>query len=227
MNILCLICGREGSKGIKNKNMISVNNKKLIDITINQAISSKIFNKIVVSTDSKKIQKHVNKKKKLSWFIRPKNISGDRVSKLQVIKHGLEESERNFKTKFDIICDLDITAPLRNKSDILNAYKKFINSKNEILFSVCEAKKNPYFNMIECSNNKILLVKKLKNNINSRQAAPKVFEMNASIYFWKRNALIKRKNLFGDKVGIYVMPRYRSIDIDDHFDLRIVKNLIR
>ena len=47
--------------------------------------------------------------------------------------------------------------------------------------------------MIECSNNKILLVKKLKNNINSRQAAPKVFEMNASIYFWKRNALIKRK----------------------------------
>ena len=62
MNILCLICGREGSKGIKNKNMISVNNKKLIDITINQAISSKIFNKIVVSTDSKKIQKHVNKK---------------------------------------------------------------------------------------------------------------------------------------------------------------------
>ena len=163
MNILCLICGREGSKGIKNKNMISVNNKKLIDITINQAISSKIFNKIVVSTDSKKIQKHVNKKKKLSWFIRPKNISGDRVSKLQVIKHGLEESERNFKTKFDIICDLDITAPLRNKSDILKAYKKFINSKNEILFSVCEAKKNPYFNMIECSNNKILLVKKIEH----------------------------------------------------------------
>ena len=226
MKLLCLVCARKGSKGIKNKNMISINKKKLIDITIKHAISSKLFNQIAVSTDSKKIQKHVNSKKKLSWFIRPKIISGDRVSKLEVIKHGLYESEKNFKIKFDIICDLDVTAPLRNKSDITNAYKKFIKNNNDILFSVCEAKKNPYFNMVENINNQTFLVKKLKKNINSRQTAPKVYEMNASIYFWKRNALLKRKNLFGSNVGIYEMPRNRSIDIDDYFDLRLVKKLI-
>lgn len=227
MNILCLICARKGSKGIKNKNMISINDRKLIDITINQAISAKIFNKIVVSTDSTTIQKYVNSKQKLSWFIRPKNLSGDKISKLEVIKHGLLVSEKKFNTNFDIICDLDVTAPLRVKSDIIKAYKKFTTLNNDILFSVCEAKKNPYFNMVEFSNNKTSLVKKLIKNVSSRQSAPKVFEMNASIYFWKRNALLKRKNLFGNNVGIYEMPRERSIDIDDYFDLNLVKNLIR
>ena len=187
MNILCLICARKGSKGIKNKNMIPINNKKLIDITIAHANHSKIFNKIVISTDSIKIQKHVNLKKKLSWFVRPKNISGDEVSKLEVIRHGLHMSEKKFKTKFDIICDLDVTAPLRKKIDIINAYKKFIKFDNDILFSVCEAKKNPYFNLVEQFKNKTVLVKKHKKNIFSRQKAPRVFEMNASIYFWKRN----------------------------------------
>ena len=162
MNILCTICARKGSKGIKNKNMILVNNQNLIDISINQAKKVNLFNKIVVSTDSKKIQKHVVLKKVLSWFIRPKKLSGDKSSKLEVIRHALIESEKKFNTKFDIICDLDVTSPLRLKSDITNSYKKFIKNKYEILFSVCEAKKNPYFNVVEKNNNKIELVKKFK-----------------------------------------------------------------
>ena len=226
MNILCTICARKGSKGIKNKNMILLKNHKLIDLSIHQAKKVKIFNKIVVSTDSKIIQKHVVSKKVLSWFIRPKKLSGDKSSKLDVIRHALIESEKKFKIKFDIICDLDVTSPLRLKSDIINSYRKFIKNKYEILFSVCEAKKNPYFNMVEKKNGKIELVKNLKEKILSRQKAPKVYEMNASIYFWKRDALIKRRSLFGNKVGIFLMPRERSIDIDDQFDLKIVRKFL-
>jgi len=227
MNILCTICARKGSKGIKNKNMILLNNQKLIDLSIHQAKKAKLFNKIVVSTDSKRIQKHVVTKKVLSWFIRPKKLSEDKSSKLDVIRHALIESEKKFNTKFDIICDLDVTSPLRIKSDIINSYKKFIKNKYEILFTVCEAKKNPYFNIIEKKNGRIELVKKLKKKILSRQKAPKVYEMNASIYFWKRDALIKKKGLFGKFVGVYLMPRDRSIDIDDYFDLELVKKLIK
>ena len=51
--------------------------------------------------------------------------------------------------------------------------------------------------------------------------------MNASIYFWKRDTLIRKKGLFGKNVGIYLMPRDRSIDIDDYFDLKLVKKLIK
>ena len=138
-----------------------------------------------------------------------------------------ECAESKFKTKFDVICDLDITSPLRINLDIINSYKKFIKKKYDILFSVCEAKKNPYFNMIEERKNEINLVKKLKKQILSRQKAPRVYEMNASIYFWKRDALINKRNLFGKNVGIHLMPRERSIDIDDYVDLFLVKKLIK
>ena len=71
------------------------------------------------------------------------------------------------------------------------------------------------------------LCKKNKKKIVARQQAPKVYEMNASIYFWKRIYLLKNKSLFGINIGIYEMPRNRSIDIDDHLDLKIVKHLLK
>ena len=227
MNILCLICARKGSKGIKNKNITKIKNKKLIEITIDQAKKSKLFHNIVVSTDSKKIQNFAISKKVLCWFLRPNTISNDKASKLLALKHGLIESEKKLNKKFDIICDLDVTSPLRKIDDILKAFKKFKKKKYNILFSVNEAKKNPYFNMVEVTKKKISLVKKINQNIVSRQQAPKVYEMNASIYFWKRIYLLKNKSLFGRNIGIYEMPRDRSIDIDDHLDLKIVKHLLK
>ena len=68
MNILCLICARKGSKGIKNKNITKIKNKKLIEITIDQAKKSKLFQNIVVSTDSKKIQNFAISKKSFVGF---------------------------------------------------------------------------------------------------------------------------------------------------------------
>ena len=89
MNILCLICARKGSKGVKNKNILKINNKNLINITIDQAQRSKIFDNIVVSTDSKKIQSHAISKNALCWFLRPKFISNDKASKVEALIHGL------------------------------------------------------------------------------------------------------------------------------------------
>ena len=149
MNILCLICARAGSKAIKNKNLIKIKNKRLIDYTINQAKKSKIFNHVVVSTDSIVIKKHALKKKVLCWFLRPQKLANDTASKIEVIRHGLIESEKKLGKRFEIICDLDVTSPLRNISDINKAFKFFIKKKYDILFSVCEAKKNPYFNIVE------------------------------------------------------------------------------
>jgi len=227
MKVLCLICARKGSKGIKNKNIKSINKKKLIDITIDHAKRSKIFNEIVISTDSRIIQRQAHKKKVHSWFLRPRAISGDKVSKLSVIKHGLIESEKKLRKKFDVVCDLDITSPLRKIEDIIKSYKKFRSGNYNILFSVSEAKKNPYFNMVELRKNEVNLVKNLNKIVSSRQSAPKVYEMNASIYFWKRKHLLIKRNLFGKNVGIFEMPRERSIDIDDNFDLKLVRYLLR
>jgi len=227
MSIICTICARKNSKGLKNKSIKLLNGKPLIAHTILQAKKSKIFDHIVVSTDSKKIQKIAIKYGAESWFLRPAKLSKKSASKESAIRHAIIETEKKYKKKFKICTDLDVTSPLRKVRDIKNALKIFKKKGSSILFSVTKARKNPYFNMVENKKGKTTLVKKPKKIIYSRQLAPKVFEMNASIYIWRRDKILKTDNLFGRKTDIYEMPYERSIDIDEEIDLKIVRILKR
>ena len=157
---------------------------------------------------------------------RPKKLASDKVAKLLAIKHAWRESEKFFNTKFDIIFDLDVTSPLREIKDIRNAKKKFIRKKYNSLISVCHSRKNPYFNIVEKTKSGIRLVKFIKN-YDRRQDIPEVFDVNASIYIWKRQALIKSKKIVNNHTGIFIMPKSRSIDIDDKFDFDVVKKLMK
>ena len=226
MSILCIICARKGSKGIKNKALKLIKNKPLISYTIKQALRSKIFDEVVVSTDSKKIQKIALNFGAKSWFLRPKKLSKDNSSKLLAIKHAFKESEKFFKKKFNICFDLDLTSPLRNIRDIKKALKIFNYEKANNLFSVTNSKKNPYFNMVEKKNNTYVLSKKPHKEYFYRQKLPKVFEINASIYIFRREFFKKNNSIFNSKTSVYLMPRERSVDIDDLFDLKVVKNII-
>ena len=138
MKVLCAICARGGSKGVKNKNIKKLNGIPLIAHTIFQAKKSRIFTKIVVSTDSKKIQNISKKFGVENWFTRPRHLSSDKSEKQLAIRHLLVSAEKYYKIKFDVIIDLDVTSPLRNINDIKLAIKKFNVTKSDILFSVCE-----------------------------------------------------------------------------------------
>lgn len=222
---LCTICARGGSKGVKNKNLKKINGISLLERSINQAKKTKIFDKIVLSTDSNEII-NLSKKLNIDFIIRrSKRLSNDKASKLDVIKDSLYKSEKNFNYKFDNIIDIDLTTPLREIKDIKNAFSYFKKNNYNNLLSVCKANKNPYFNIIEVRNNKTQLVKNTKN-FTTRQSSPKVFEANSAIYIWKRNFLINSFKIVYPKTGLYIMPRERSIDIDDKFDLSLVKLLI-
>ena len=188
MNILCTVCARGGSKGIKNKNIKKLFNKPLILHTLLQAKKSRIFDKIIVSTDSNKI---INiSKRKVDYIVkRPKKLSTAKASKIFAIKHALTQAEKNFKKNFDIVIDLDATSPLRNIDDIIKAKNKFVRNKYENLISVCHSRKNPYFNIVEKTKKGLKLVRETKKNYVRRQDAPDVYDINASIYIWKRAAL--------------------------------------
>ena len=218
---------RSGSKGVRNKNLKYINNKPLMAYTIEQAIKCKLFNKVVVSTDSKKIAK-IAKSLGVSYCVnRPKRLATDKSSKISAIKHALVTSEKYYDKKFDIIVDLDITSPLRNIEDIIKAYKLFIKKKADFLTTATNSKKNPYFNIVEIVNNKVQLSKKTKKKLVRRQDAPKTYDLNASIYIWKRKTLMDSKTLGECKSIIYEMPNDRSIDIDTEFDFGLVKHLLK
>ena len=99
MKVLCSICGRKGSKGVKNKNLTLINNKPLIYYTIIQARKSKLFDQIVVSTNDKKIQKKAIEFGASCWFLRSNKLSNSSAPKIPVIRDNLVKSEKYFKTK--------------------------------------------------------------------------------------------------------------------------------
>ena len=230
MKKICFVCMRKGSKGVKNKNFKKINGIPLYKYTLLQALNSKIFDKVVISTDSEIIYNRYRKKKKSNihcFFLRPKYLSNNLSGKLSVIQHALKKSELYFACKFDVIFDLDVTSPLRKIDDIKKSYSKFLKEGSNNLFSVCLAKKNPYFNMVEIKNNRLKKVKILKKEVYSRQEAPKVYEMNASIYIWKRNFLLNSNSIFDKFTSYYEMPQSRSVDIDSNSDFLYAQFLLK
>tara|TARA_B100001173_G_scaffold308604_1_gene319206 strand:- start:263 stop:946 length:684 start_codon:yes stop_codon:yes gene_type:complete len=225
-NILCTICVRGGSKGVKNKNIKKIKGKPLIYYTLNQAKKSKLFNSIVVSSDNKKILKYSETQNISDLIDRPRVLAKDDAPKIPVIRHALKEMERKYQKKFDIIIDLDATAPLRKVNDIHKALKKFNKEKSSNLFSVCISRRNPYFNAVEFKNGKIQPIKSLMKKIPGRQFAPKVYDMNASIYIWDRKTLLRSNTVFQKKTSIYLMSDERSLDIDNSFDFKLVEFLL-
>ena len=227
LSILCTICARGGSKGVPGKNIKPLNGIPLIAHTIRQAQESGLCSQIVVSTDSPEIGETAARYGAEFFFVRPAELASDTAGKVPAIQHAVLAAETHWKIRYDTIIDLDPTSPLRLTADIQAAFDQFISNDNSNLFSVTEAKKSPYFNMVEkTEKGQIILSKSLASPVLRRQDAPQVYEMNASIYIWKREVLMANAALFLPETGIYVMPAERSIDIDAPIDFKIVEYMM-
>jgi CMP-N,N'-diacetyllegionaminic acid synthase len=227
-NILCTICARGGSKGVKNKNIKELNGKPLIAYTIEQAKSSGLFEHIVISTDSDDIVNVTKEYGAEVFFKRSPEMASDTAGKLDVIKDAFRRSEEYYGTTFDYLIDLDATAPLRSVEDIINSFNQFKENNNDNLITAMPSRRSPYFNLLEQDKDgKVYLSKKLDSQVVRRQDTPKSYDMNASIYIWKRDVILNKNSIFLDKTGLYVMPEDRSIDIDNELDFKFVEFLIK
>jgi len=227
-NILCTICARGGSKGVKNKNIKELNGKPLIAYTIEQAKASGLFEHIVISTDSDDIASIAEEYGAELFFKRSEEMASDTAGKLDVIKDAFKRSEEYYNRTFDYLIDLDATAPLRSVEDIINSFKQFIENKNDNLITAMPSRRSPYFNLVEeDKNGKVYLSKNLAAAVVRRQDAPKSYDMNASIYIWKRDVVLNENSIFLEKTGLYVMPEERSIDIDTELDYKFVEFLMK
>lgn len=227
-NILCTICARGGSKGVRNKNIKELNGKPLISYTIEQAKASGLFEHIVISTDSDDIADTAKKYGAELFFKRSAEMASDTAGKLDVIRDAFIRSEEYYGKKFDYLVDLDATAPLRSVDDIVNSFQQFIENNNDNLITAMPSRRSPYFNLVEVNpDGKVNLSKKLDSTVVRRQDAPKSYDMNASIYIWKRDAILNKNSIFLETTGLYVMPEERSIDIDHELDFEFVEFLMR
>ncbi len=221
--ILCTICMRGGSKGVSGKNLRNLHGKPLMAYTIEQALQSGLFEHVVVSTDSDEIAEMAKTYGAEAWFLRPAKLATDESPKLPVIRHAFLEAEKYYGQEFDVLVDLDATSPLRTVEDIKGAYNQLIAEDANILITASPCRKNPYFNMVEIVDGRVRKVKELKPSPTRRQDAPAVYDMNASIYIWNRQALMENDTLFTDKTSLFLMPEERSVDIDTALDWEFVE----
>jgi N-acylneuraminate cytidylyltransferase/CMP-N,N'-diacetyllegionaminic acid synthase len=227
MNILCTICARGGSKGVPGKNTIDVSGKPLIAHTIKQALSSRITEDILVTSDSRDILAIAEKLMVPHIVLRPSELAHDTADKLDAIRHAVDFVEGQTGKRFSIIVDLDPTSPLRNIEDISAALEMFKNSNANNLITGAPSRRSPYFNLVEVDQSGyVKLSKPSLSRIIRRQESPKCYDMNASIYIWRRDFLMSNKVIFSPKTILYEMPEERSIDVDSQLDLKIVRMLM-
>ena len=226
-NIVCVISARGGSKGLPNKNIRNLLGKPMIAWSIEQALSCSYIKKVIVSTDSQEIASQAIKYGAQVPFLRPKELSSNHVGKWLVWQHALENIEKIYQEEVGIYVDLDCTSPLRDVDDIYRAIDQYKSSDVDAVFTICEARKNPYFNMVEELDGNLVISKKLGKEIIRRQDAPKVFETVASIYVLSPDYLKIGNGLLSGNTKGYMIDQTKSMDVDDKFDFEMVEFLMK
>ena len=230
MKILAIIPARGGSKGIKNKNIIDVCGKPLIQYSIDLALDLKaisLVDEVIVSTDSDEIKKLSEGIGASVPFLRPSNISGDKAKSINFILHAIKYYEDS-SVYFDAVLLLQPTSPLRNVILLKNAINLFITNSNSNSLISCY--KEEYINdlVMYKSNNNIQL-EPLNLNHNKgvrRQDHGGTFVRNGSVYLTKVSYLKETNQIISENPLLLEMKKSQSINLDTLDDLEILKRAL-
>ena len=221
--ILAIIPARGGSKGLKNKNILKLKGKTIIQHTINQARNSKFISKIAVSTDSYKIQKISKKEKVWCEQLRPRKISGDKSKLYHAIKFVLN----NIDYDPDIIIELHPTHVFRSVKLIDKAIEIFLKKKLKSLISILEVKDTSHPDYVIGLKNKIFKYKKSPTTFN-RHFLKKKYRSSGIILISTKKKFYKNKSMIDKKCyGYIVENEIEKVDINSKIDYEFSKFLIK
>lgn len=231
MKGLVTICARGGSKGIPGKNIKLINGKPLINysLAVAEELSKKYDLDIFLSTDSDEIKSVVKASafsKVNTEYVRPDFLANDTAGKLDAIVDVYQFAENANGVNYDFVIDLDITSPLRTAEDLAASIELLFNNNEALnLFSVSPANRNPYFNMVEEKDNGFYELCK-KGQYLTRQSAPRVFDLNASFYVFKKVFFAENhKTVITDKSLVYEVP-HLCFDLDHNIDFEFMSFLL-
>ena len=221
-NILGIVLARGSSKGIKNKNLLKLNGKTLIEISLENALKSKRLNKIIFSSDSQKLIKIAKKKIKVK-FKRPKSLALDSSSSYDVAKHAVKWLIKNEKWKADIVVILSPTTPFRKPKHIDKTIEMLINSKSNTAMTITDPSYPPYW-MFKKRNNKFNFILPKGKKIYRRQDCPRVYQPAGMVYAIKSKYLFKLNTILPEKntLCLYV-NKNEAINIDNIIDYKLAK----
>ena len=223
MNNIAIIPARSGSKGLKDKNIKKLNGKPLLAYSIEAARQSMVFDEIMVSTDSKKYAEIAKAAGANVPFLRSAVNSSDKASSWDTVIEVLNNYSKAGR-KFDTVCLLQPTSPLRTAEDIIGAYKVLTQKSANAVTSVCEADYPPLWNMILPEDNSLEEFKKQDQDC-PRQQLPTYHRLNGAIFIKTIDYTNGQIKLVDNKEFAFIMPQQHSVDIDTDVDFLIAEVL--
>lgn len=213
--VLALITARGGSKGLPRKNILLAGGKPLVAWTIQAALSAESVNRVVLSSDDDEIMKAALAAGCEVPFRRPTELANDQASSMDVVLHALGELPG-----YDYLVLLQPTSPLRTSSDIDSAFRKLRIHDAPACVAVSEVDQSPYWMYSLSNDDRLHNILEPLPKVSRRQDLPPVYTLNGAIYIAKIDWLLKKRSFLGPETVAYVMPKDRSLDIDDATDFQ-------
>lgn len=225
--VYAFVFARGGSKGLPGKNIRQLGGKPMIGYSIESALKNKYIDEVFVSTDDEKIAEVAKKHGAKVPFKRPSELASDSSPEWLSWRHAANffEKEANL---FDIFISLPATSPLRSDEDVCNCIEKYENGSTDVVLTVSEAERSPWFNMVKMKRDGSLVrVIEPSGNISRRQDAPKVFDVTTVAYVTSPVFIQSKNSIFDGRVQHVLIPRERAIDIDTELDFKFAEFLLK
>jgi CMP-N-acetylneuraminic acid synthetase len=219
MKVLGVVPARGGSKGVPGKNTRLLCGKPLLQYTAEAALAARLLSRVVLSTEDEEIA-GVGKTCGLEVpFMRPVELAEDDTPMLPVVQHALHWIEKNGE-RFDAVCLLQPTNPLRRPEDIDGCIRLLDTRKADSVVTILEVplEHNPHWVYFRNGSDLLRLSTGEATPIPRRQELPPAFHREGSVYVIRRDVLMEGNSLYGQRLAGYPIERARSVNIDGPAD---------
>jgi N,N'-diacetyl-8-epilegionaminate cytidylyltransferase len=217
--IVAFVFARGGSKGLPRKNLLPLAGKPLLVHSIEVALALRRVSKVVVSTDDPEIAEVARAAGAEVPFLRPSQLAQDTTPEWLAWQHAIG-ALRSAGEQVDFFLSLPPTSPLRAPADVDCCLDVLLNGSADIVITVRDADRNPYFNMVRQETDGSMRLA-VDGVFNRRQDAPQLFDITTVAYAAKADFILRSGRIFDGKVRAVWIPRERALDIDTEMDLVI------
>lgn len=225
-NIWAFIFARGGSKGIIRKNLQELDGLPLIAHSIKKAKQCSTIQRVILSTDCVEIAEVGKEHGAEVPFIRPEKLASDTASELDAWRHAITETKIRFGEEVGVFVSLPPTSPFRSERDIGNAIELYQSTDSDLVVSVTDATRNPFFNMVSIDESGLVSIASTNpagQNIIRRQDAPQIFDLTTVVYVASPSYVLGCGGLLDGKIRAIKVPAIRALDIDTPLDLEFAR----
>ena len=226
LKVLGIVTARAGSKGLPGKNYRSLHGKPLLGYALDAGIHSSYIDDVVLTSNCPTCIEIANKAGVMVPFVRPDFLSTDTVPSADVIEHTITYL-KNMGAEYDLFVLLEPTSPLRDSRDVDLALETMMQSQFQAMVSVCEAEdQNPAFMFRLGNSGDLVTWSSDEFKAVRRQDVSPAYFLEGSLYISFVNVFIEKRTFCHGKTGGYIVPKWKSFEIDDLIDFVCVEAIM-